>query len=174
VYLSSVFAILLAGTLVWGLKDSSDQVISGMRQVLIGAYAPLSVGRVLVLKFFAMLEAKPMAYGIGLLCLKYTALCLLPLPGQNLLSAVVEILSPRGKRARVSSYVSASGVFVTMAVFGAWFVAITAAVLERILGNRPSDLLATLVSFVAIAIIAGGSAWGDDKKPTTTEHPEPN
>ena len=167
IWISSVLAILVVGMMICGIPVGVPRFWSSMGQVLSGACAPLSLGKGCVLRYFNLLERGSLMASIGALCITYAALCLSPLPMQNLFRAVIELLSTGKKNERLMGWVGVWSVLITILFWEAWFVALTAASLERVLGNKPNVWLVSAI-VVGVSALAMFGQKGREKAESGT------
>jgi hypothetical protein len=86
---------------------------------------------------------------------------------QNLFRAVIELLSTGKKNERLMGWVGVWSVLITILFWEAWFVALTAASLERVLGNKPNVWLVSAI-VVGVSALAMFGQKGREKAESGT------
>lgn len=152
VHLTSVLVLILVGVWACGGNTAVNLIWTGTQQIVAGAWSPLSIGKGHVLRFFDLLEKGPLYSAVGVLSLKYAALCLLPIPQQNLFQAIVELCLPGNKRHSFPISILTIGLVLNMCIFASWFVAIVAAGIERSRGEKPEIWIIAAVSLIALLV----------------------
>jgi len=152
VHLTSVLALILVGVWACGGDTAINLIWTGPQQIIAGAWSPLSIGKEHVLRFFDLLDNGPLYSAVGVVSLKYAALCLLPIPQQNLFQAIVELCLPGNKRHSFPISIFTIGLVLNICIFASWFVAIVAACIERSRGEKPEIWIIAAVSLVALLV----------------------
>lgn len=150
VHIVGVMFIVCFGLFAFGSSHALNELSSGFHQVLFGTWAPVSVGKVYVLDFLKYLEQHSLISGIGLLSLKYAAFCLLPNPLQNMGQAIIELLTSGESRWKILEKVFFVGALLNTIFAVAWFIAISAAVIERANGSNTNTLIAGGIGFISL------------------------
>lgn len=91
-WVSSTLALFFGGIVMLGWPEFARQVASGFGQLLGGAVAPATKGKDLVEAYFKFADERGFLAGVGVICAKHASLCLLPIPGQNLVNAALAAL----------------------------------------------------------------------------------
>jgi hypothetical protein len=169
IHLVSVFSIILVGFWVCGGTTAFHLLLTGTQQIVAGTWAPLSIGKIQALRFFDLVDKGPLMLAVGVFCLKYAALCLLPIPLQNLFNAILELCSNGRNRMEVAGRFVFIGFFLNLWIFASWFAAIVAAGVERARGDKPESWIVAAVSVLALLVALSNRDRAIHPKPV----PEP-
>lgn len=166
VHLTSVLLLVLVGMLFLGPSSAMASIGSGVRQVLLGAWAPLSEGKPLVLRFFDRLDHGPLWIAIGVLSVKYAALCLIPAPLQNLFRAILELSLPGRRVPQVGTKLVWFGIAFGLWIGISWMVAVIAATFQHLTGRQLSTwvVIAIAVALLALASLSRSTTVSESEE----------
>jgi hypothetical protein len=151
--LTSLLAVLLAVMLCTGHINIFGQIFTMIGHLIMGACAPLSTGKEYILKFFQVLQSNTIASSIGKMGIINVAMCCLPIPGQNIVNAALELLASSQSRSKIIERAGIGGAIVGIPFSGSWLIALTAGVMEKVSGHEPGRWLAIATAVVSAILL---------------------
>lgn len=135
-HLSGPLAVFLVSSICMGSLEAGRSLVTGFFQVVLGGLSPLSEGPVMIKKF-ADLFRSDFVTALGVLCAKWVAFHLLPIPpangGMALLAPFQNWLEKSTRATWCYGVVFLIGFFFVYALLIGWSIAMAKYALDRIL-----------------------------------------
>jgi len=123
ILLSGASALLLASVLLLG-AGGLHSFISGFGQIVAGALNPLTLAQSLIRTLRLFIDSRGLLALIGLVCAKWAAVNLLPIPLLNGGQILMTLARVNTRAPQVATLLQQAGLCVLVGIYGSWAVAL--------------------------------------------------
>lgn len=121
---SGPFAVLLLASVCIGPVEAGRSLANGFHQLVLGAFAPLSQGQILLQKTLYLFHTQAFVIVLGVVAAKIAAGNLLPVPPMNGGQLLMELFRGRIEKSNTAIRFQTLGMTFALLLFLGWFIAV--------------------------------------------------